>query len=371
VHTGGHEDPSVLDANADISYIGCDIKGQGFLFDDDDADATSIEEMNRVLANDSRSAELVIPYMSGEDINEDARHAHTRWVIAFDEMSEDDARSYPELFDIVERKVKSERATKAKELREWPFWIFWRRRQEMRTAVRHLERMIVLSRVGNHLAFTFLSPTVIVSEAVVVFASDSHELFGVLQSRVHDIWTRLFASSLKDDVRYTPTDCFDPFPRPLSGEQGIAISTAAESYWRTRARIMEDSGLGLTKTYNRFHDPHEKSSEIVQLRDLHAAMDRVVLEAYGWEDEEEDDENESGPSSGSGRKSKKKKPWRLRWPDEFRDEVLARLLELNEQRHQEELLAGKLADKEKKNYKPKTKLATKKAQTDNPQTELF
>ncbi|MDA1053365.1 MAG: hypothetical protein O3C40_23195, partial [Planctomycetota bacterium] len=40
------------------------------------------------------------------------------------------------------------------------------------------------------------------------------------------------------------------------------------------------------------------------------------------------------------RKSKKKKPWRLRWPDDFRDEVLARFLELNEQRHNEELLIG-------------------------------
>ncbi|MFN9294392.1 MAG: hypothetical protein ACK6EB_40445, partial [Planctomyces sp.] len=34
-------------------------------------------------------------------------------------------------------------------------------------------------------------------------------------------------------------------------------------------------------------------------------------------------------------------PWRLRWPDELRDEVLARLLELNEQRHKEEVLAGR------------------------------
>jgi len=104
---------------------------------------------------------------------------------------------------------------------------------------------------------------------------------------------------------------------------------------------------GLTKTYNRFHDPHEQSSEILHLRELHAAMDRAVLEAYGWDDlaaaarceflldyeEEEDDEP-------GAKKSKKKKPWRLRWPDDFRDEVLARLLELNEQRAKEEALAG-------------------------------
>jgi hypothetical protein len=86
---------------------------------------------------------------------------------------------------------------------------------------------------------------------------------------------------------------------------------------------------------------------IQPLRKVHAAMDRAVLEAYGWDDlaqtvrceflldYEEEEEDDPG-----AKKSKKKKPWRYRWPDDFRDEVLARLLELNEQRHKEEMLAG-------------------------------
>ena len=37
---------------------------------------------------------------------------------------------------------------------------------------------------------------------------------------------------------------------------------------------------GLTKTYNRFHDPAEQSADIVRLRELHAEMDRAVLRAY-------------------------------------------------------------------------------------------
>ena len=62
---------------------------------------------------------------------------------------------------------------------------------------------------------------------------------------------------------------------------------------------------GLTKTYNRFHDPDERSPDILKLRELHAAMDRAVLDAYGWTDlkptceflldyEEDEDEDESG-----------------------------------------------------------------------------
>ena len=97
---------------------------------------------------------------------------------------------------------------------------------------------------------------------------------------------------------------------------------------------------GLTKTYNRFHDPDERDPDILKLRDLHAAMDRAVLDAYGWTDiqptcefildyeDEEDDE--------PGKASKKKKPWRYRWPDDIRDEVLGRLLELNSERARNE-----------------------------------
>jgi hypothetical protein len=106
---------------------------------------------------------------------------------------------------------------------------------------------------------------------------------------------------------------------------------------------------GLTKTYNRFHDPDETSADIVELRNVHAAMDRAVLEAYGWHDLAERatcefqlayEEPEDDDEDDDGRTRKKKKPWRYKWPQDFHDEVLARLLELNQQYAEEERLAG-------------------------------
>ena len=97
---------------------------------------------------------------------------------------------------------------------------------------------------------------------------------------------------------------------------------------------------GLTKTYNRFHDPDEIDPDIVKLRELHAAMDRAVLDAYGWTDiptdcefllDYEIDEEEWG---------RRKKPYRYRWPEAIHDEVLARLLELNAERARGETRAG-------------------------------
>ena len=96
---------------------------------------------------------------------------------------------------------------------------------------------------------------------------------------------------------------------------------------------------GLTKTYNRFHDPDETDPAIARLRDLHSDMDRVVLDAYGWTDIPTDCkfllDYEIDEDWGT-----RKKPYRYRWPDEVRDEVLARLLELNAKRANEETLAG-------------------------------
>jgi hypothetical protein len=130
---------------------------------------------------------------------------------------------------------------------------------------------------------------------------------------------------------------------------------------------------GLTKTYNRFHDPDERLPDILKLRELHAAMDRTVLDAYGWTDlkptcefllDYEEDENDDDESRSARRR---KKPWRYRWPDDFRDEVLARLLELNRQRAEEERLSGVAADAKSKGRSTRRR-GGKKAGT---QSEMF
>ena len=41
--------------------------------------------------------------------------------------------------------------------------------------------------------------------------------------------------------------------------------------------------------------------------------------------------------------SKRKTPWRYRWPEEVHDEILARLLKLNQERHEEEVRGGNLS----------------------------
>jgi len=176
-----------------------------------------------------------------------------------------------------------------------------------------------------------------------VFPFPTHAAFCALQARPHETWARFFGSSLEERLRYTPSDCFETFPFPEGWETHPALETAGRAYYEFRAALMVRNDEGLTKTYNRFHEPDERDPEILKLRELQAAMDRAVLDAYGWRDiptacdfflDYEIDEEEWGD---------RKKPWRYRWPDEVRDEVLARLLELNFQRAAAEARSGAAA----------------------------
>ena len=111
-------------------------------------------------------------------------------------------------------------------------------------------------------------------------------------------------------------------------------------YHDFRAGLMVRHRQGLTKTYNRFHDPNEREPDITRLRELHAAMDRAVLTAYGWADVSADCDflldHEIDEEAGGNRK----KPYRYRWPDDVRDEILARFLELNAARAAAEIPSG-------------------------------
>jgi hypothetical protein len=342
-HTGGDEDPRALKANKGKSFQGCIVLGMGFTFDDTNPDATLIAEMERLIAKDPRNRERIFPYIGGDEVNDSPTQSSHRYVVNFGDMSEAEAKGWPDLFAIVERKVKPQRLAQKREIRARYWWLFGERQPALQAAIRGLERVLVTSRVSNTFAMVFLPTGIVFSERLVVFAADSFSFFSMMQSRGHETWCRAFGSSLKDDLMYAPSDCFETFPFPENYEASKTLHRAGQDYYDFRAKLMVKNNEGLTKTYNRFHDPYEASSDIEQLRALHAAMDRAVLDAYGWTDiqpkcqflldyEEEEDED-----------NRRRKPWRCRWPDEVRDEILARLLALNAQRAEEERLAGAAA----------------------------
>ena len=122
-----------------------------------------------------------------------------------------------------------------------------------------------------------------------------------------------------------------PVP-PGMGDAVSALEAAGTVYYEYRAALMVENDEGMTRTYNRFHGIYEADPRIAELRELHAAMDRAVLDAYGWTDIPTDCDFFLDYEIDEATWGRKKKPYRYRWPDTVRDEVLARLLALNANR---------------------------------------
>ena len=334
-HRGGHADPVRLAANAGKSFQGSIVLGMGFTFDETDKKgvASPLAEMQRLIDSDPRNRDVIFPYIGGEEVNTSPTHAHHRYVINFGERSEDVCRKgWPDLMAIVEDRVKPARLKDNRASYRNRWWQHAETRKDLYASISGLERVLVISRIGNAFAFTFLPSGTICNEKIVVFPFSQTGPFAVLQSRVHEVWARFFCSTLKDDLQYTPSICFDAFPIPKDWATEPTLGAAGKVYYEYRAALMFDSEQGMTRTHNRFNDIYETDPCIVQLRALHTAMDRAVLDAYGWNDIPSECDFFLDYQIDDTTWGHKKKPYRYRWPDTVRDEVLARLLALNADR---------------------------------------
>ena len=368
------DSPAPLVANVGQAFQGCILLGMGFTFDDQAVargkSANSVAEMERLIAEDPRNAERILPYIGGEEVNTDPAHRCRRWCIDFAEfplrreagqknwaaMTERErtacrrtgvvpedyaapvAADWPDLLSIVERQVKPGRIAQniAGAKRYW--WRFEKVRPALRAAVEGLDSVYVtLSQASAYHTVARLPVGLIYSSNLNVITRTSIEDFAVLQSRLHEHWMTCFGSTMKDDPVYTIGGCFDPFPFGLQGQSDPVLAKAASDYYNHRAAMMMERAEGLTKTYNRFHDLHEQNASVIRLRSLHHALDQAVLRSYGWHDLAEmaapiflykDIEPEHRYQG------------RLFWPGEFRDEVLARLLALNAERASAERARG-------------------------------
>ena len=391
---GGHEDPKPLRANSGKCFIGTYVLGMGFTFDDsgesDNETAgmpSPIATMKALIDGDRRNAEIVHPFLGYAEVAASPSHAHHRYIINFGERSEEEcSRKWPDLMAIVEKKVKPDRLKKKDQSSREKWWIFHRTRPEMYAAIER-SRMVLLAgaQASAHFAFGCVTPgQTVFSSNLTVIVTDGWSEFAIVQSRIHELWSRSFMTTMKDDLVYTPTTCFDNFPLPKSIETWRDLSLEnslpeklGNLYCQFRDKLMIRNNEGLTSTYNRFHDPAETSSGLHELRRLHGEMDQAVLQAYGWSDvptacgfgldylDTEDDAqlpDELQERIDSGElffwdaadaldfqgqlqaygaiTGRRKLPWRYRWPDAVRDDVLARLLALNAERYGEEVALG-------------------------------
>jgi len=320
--------PFRLKANEGKSFIGSYVLGMGFVL--------SPEKAQHLIDKEPKNKDVLFPYLNGEDLNSRPDQSPSRWVINFFDWPLDRdsaptnhqgpvAADYPDCLAIVEEKVKPERMKNNRKVYRDRWWHYAEKRPELYRTVAGMERVLVTSRVSQYLAIVSVSARQVLNERLTVVVDV--ELFATLQSALHEQWMLAYGSTLETRPMYAPSDCFETFPFPTARRPPLA--TIGETHHSHRRQVMLSRQDGLTKTYNRFHDPGESSADIRKLRDLHVEMDKAVASAYGWTDLDLDHgfhETKQGI--------------RFTISESARREVLARLLELNHERYAEEVKQG-------------------------------
>lgn len=320
---GTDEDPMKLMSNKNMSFQGSIVLGMGFTFDDSSSSslANSLSQMHQLIDDDPNNERAIYPYIGGQEVNTSPTHAYRRHVINFwdypmirtdlgIQWSDADkvqrnaylldgivpldypnpvANDWPALLLIVRDQVKPSRmnlSTSPINIKRKKFW--WKYgspSKNLYVAISSLDRVLVTNcGAAPHLAFTFLPSTYVYANSLAIISDRSFQIFCILQARIHEVWARCFGSSLKDDLRYTPSSCFETFPFPCNVRANRSLECSGKEYFEFRADLMVNKNEGLTKMYNRFNDPDETDQGIPRLRELHEAMDRAVLDAYGWTD---------------------------------------------------------------------------------------
>jgi hypothetical protein len=318
-------EPYELLESRDKAFIGSYILGMGFTLPPDEA-ATLIE-------GDVRNKEVLFPYLNGENFNSRPDQSPSRWVINFFDWPLDRARTYQDCFRIILTRVKPERdgivgRNPESTRRGTNWWKYAQDANNLYSTIKRLglSRVLVRSRVSNINSIAFSDSSIVFSDATVVFAFEDYGHFAVLQSMAHTVWLEQYSSSMRNDVRYTPSRCFGTFcfPRAIA-----TLSSPGKAYYEHRSSAMASRREGLTKVYNRCFNPHDSERDIQELRDLHIEMDKAVAAAYGWSDLDlEHGFHET------------KQGIRFTISEAARREVLARLLKLNHERYAEEVAQG-------------------------------
>lgn len=231
---------------------------------------------------------VVRPVASAVDLVQNGRNM---WTIDFGLMSLDLASEYELPFEYVKKHVYPIRSQNRRKAYADKWWQYAEARPGMRKALDGKTRFIATPGVSKHRIFVWMPPEVLCNQGTLVFALEHDYHFGILQSKLHELWSRRQGTQLREaesGARYTPTTTFETFPfpwppgqEPQDDPRVLAIADAARALNEKRERWLKPEGVGdadlkkrtLTNLYN---------ARPTWLALAHEKLDRAVLDAYGW-----------------------------------------------------------------------------------------
>jgi type II restriction/modification system DNA methylase subunit YeeA len=198
----------ILKANSETCFLGV-MKAGAFDIDESSAKAMLLAANNRWLPN----SDVLRPRFTARDI---LQRTGGGWIIDFGYDSENNfAEKFRAPYKHIYAHVKPERMQNRRKSLAKYWWLHGEPRPGMRNALTGLHRFIVTPEVSKHRIFVWMDAVNLADHQTRVFARSDSYFFGVLQSRIHEVWALAQGTQLRDKesgFRYTPTSCFETFP---------------------------------------------------------------------------------------------------------------------------------------------------------------
>jgi len=255
-----------LDEQRDVGFIGTQKSGP---FE------VSWQQAHSLLATPNAiprsNFDVLYWWVNGQDVT--GRH-RGRWVIAFPpDATVEEAARYEAPFLHCREVVAPRR--RADHFAEYPVWLHWRPRPEMRQALAQVERFCCTARVAKHHILVWLPNRTVPDSAAVAFARSDDYFFGVLHSAVHELWALRMGTQLESRPRYTPTTCFETFPLPWPPGQEPAKGARHRPLHDAIAEAAHD----LDEQRERWLNPPEWIEAVARQVDLNEDFSGVPEEA--------------------------------------------------------------------------------------------
>lgn len=234
-----------------------------------------------------RNSNVVKSTMNADDIVGNARN---EWTIDFGDLGMTEAALFEAPFEYIKAHVKPIRDKNTEKQRRDNWWRLGRSAGDLKAARKGKTRVVLTPRVAKHRIFAWAPVDVIPDTRVYAFTRDDDYFFGMLHSRVHEVWSLHTCSwhGVGNDPTYNNTTCFETFPFPWPpGKESVddprvqAIAAAAKELVEKRDAWLNPPGASqqelvdrtLTKLYN---------ARPAWLANVHRKLDEAVAAAYGW-----------------------------------------------------------------------------------------
>jgi hypothetical protein len=160
------------------------------------------------------NADVLFPSCNGRDLV--TRHAG-QWVVDFGvSRPEVEAALYAAPFEYAAEHVRPFRETQRREAYRLRWWIHAEARPGLRAGIGASSRYIATSKIARHRIFVWLSRVYLPLNTVIVITRCDDTTFGIVHSRMHEVWTLAKSAycGVGNDPTYTPTTTFETFPFP-------------------------------------------------------------------------------------------------------------------------------------------------------------